>query len=153
MNYREYLLSIWNFWPPFLFSGIKVVKKSKDFRHITAKLKLRFWSANFVGTQYGGSLFSMSDAFYMVMLMKNLGSEYSVWDKAATIRYINPGKTDVTAEFTLSQEEIDDIKKKVNEQGRLHWQKTVEIKDAHGKIVAEVDKTISIKKKQPKAAS
>lgn len=148
MNYREYLLSIWNLWPPFLFSGIKVVKKSKDFRHIVAKLKLRFWSANFVGTQYGGSLFSMCDAFYMVMLMKNLGPEYTVWDKAATIRYIRPGKTDVTAEFILSQEEIDHIKKAVQEQGRMHWQTTVEIKDAHGTVIAEVDKTISIKLKQ-----
>lgn len=148
MNYREYLLSIWNFWPPFLFSGIKVVKKSKDFRHVVAKLKLRFWSANFVGTQYGGSLFSMCDAFYMVMLMKNLGSGYTVWDKAATIRYIRPGKTDVTAEFILSQEEIDHIKKTVQEQGRMHWQTTVEIKDMHGTVIAEVDKTISIKLKQ-----
>lgn len=145
MTYRDYLLSLWNLWPPFLFSGIRVVKKSKDYRHITAKLKLRFWSANFVGTQYGGSLFSMTDGFYMVMLMKNLGPAYSVWDKAATIRYIQPGKTDVTAEFHLSEEDLEHIRKTVQEQGRMHWQRSIAIKDAHGNIIAEVDKTISIK--------
>lgn len=90
----------------------------------------------------------MSDAFYMVMLMKNLGPDYVIWDKAATIRYIKPGKTDVTAEFTLTQDDIEHIKNTITEQGRMHWQRTVVIKDAHGDIVAEVDKTISIKAKK-----
>jgi len=147
MNYRNYLLHFWNFWPPFLFSGIKVIKKTKNLRHIISKLKLRFWSANFVGTQYGGSMFSMTDGFYMVMLIKNLGPDYVVWDKAATIRYLKLGKTDLTAEFMISEEDLVHIRKTIGEHGKMHWLKKVEIKDLHGDIVAEVDKTIYIKKK------
>lgn len=145
MNYRNFLLFIWNFWPPLFFAGIKIIKRTKDYRHLIVRLKLRFWNSNFVGTAYGGSLFSMTDGFYMVMLIRNLGPQYVVWDKSATIRYIKPGKTDVTAEFRLTEEDIEEIKKHIKEHGRLHWQRSVEIKDAHGEIVAEVDKTISIK--------
>lgn len=147
MNIRSYLLSVWNFWPPFLFSGIKILKRAKDFRHITVQLKLRFWTANYVGTQYGGSMFSMADPFYMIMLIKNLGPSYIVWDKAATIRYRKPGKTDLIAEFLLTEEELEHIRHTVNEQGFINWCKTVEIKDRHLEVVAEVDKVISIKPK------
>jgi acyl-coenzyme A thioesterase PaaI-like protein len=147
MSFREHFLSVWNFWPPFLFTGIKIIKRSKDYRHVVAKLKLRFWSANFVGTQYGGSIFSMTDAFYMVMLMKNLGPEYIVWDKSATIRYLKPGRTDVTAEFLLTDEDLETIKKEVAKTGKTHWLRKVEIKDADGNVIAEVDKTISIRKR------
>lgn len=90
----------------------------------------------------------MTDAFYMVMLMKNLGPEYVVWDKSATIRYLKPGKSDVTAEFDLTDEDIETIKEAVAKEGKYHWKREVKIKDASGDIVAEVDKTISIRKVQ-----
>lgn len=146
MNLRPYLLSLFiNFWPPFLFTGIKIVKRTKDYRHLIVKLKLRFWTANYVGTQYGGSMFSMTDPFYMLMLIKNLGHEYVVWDKAAKISYLKPGKTDLTAEFILTEEDLADIRKTVKEQGRMIWIRKVEIKDKNQEIVAEVEKVISIK--------
>ncbi len=147
MNIREVMLRLWNLWPPFLFSGIRVKILSKDYRHVRTILKLRFYSANYVGTQYGGSLFSMTDPIYMIMLMKNLGPEYTVWDKEATIRYLKPGRTDVTAEFLLSDEDLTAIRAAVQAQGRLVWQRTIPIKDKNGEIIAEVDKTLSIKKK------
>lgn len=147
MNIRSYLLNVWNLWPPFLFSGIKILKRAKDFRHITVQLKLRFWTANYVGTQYGGSMFSMADPFYMIMLIKNLGPSYIVWDKSATIRYKKPGKTDLIAEFLLTEEELEHIRHTVSEQGFINWCKTVEIKDRQLEVVAEVDKVISIKSK------
>lgn len=149
MDIRSYLFYIWNFWPPFFFSGIRILKKTKDFRHFYVKLKLRFWNANYVGTQYGGSIFSMADPFYMIMLLKNLGKEYIVWDKSSTIHYLKPGKTDLFADFTLSDEDIESIRKTVKEQnGKMEWKRKVEIKDQNGVIVAEVDKTLSIKLKQ-----
>ena len=136
-----------NLWPPFLFSGIKITEGSHDFRHVKVKLKLRFWNCNYVGTQYGGSLYSMVDAFYMVMLIKNLGPDYIVWDKAATIRFLKPGRTDVTTEFHLSEEDLASIRAIVQEQGKMDWYRTVEIKDKNGVVVTVVDKTVYIKKR------
>ena len=147
MNIRSYILPFWNLWPPFLFSGIKVIKRSKDMRHIAVKLKLRFWNANFVGTQYGGLIFSMADPFYMVMLIQNLGPSYSIWDKTSTIRFLKPGKTDLFASFDLQESDLALIRKEVDEQSKIEWIRKIEIRDTQGEIVAEVEKTISIKKK------
>ncbi len=147
MQSREYILSIINLWPPFLFAGIKVLKRSKDYRHMVVKLKLRFWNANYVGTQYGGSMFSMTDPFYMLMLIKNLGKDYVVWDKTSTIHYIKPGKTDLIAEFILTEEDLENIRKTVQEEGKMHWHRKIEIKDKNQEVVAEVEKVISIKKR------
>ena len=80
-----------NFWPPFLGAGIRVKHISPDMKFIEVQMKLRWWNANYVGTHFGGSLFAMTDAFYMLMLMANLGRDYIVWDKTASIRYRKPG--------------------------------------------------------------
>lgn len=137
-----------NFWPPFLFAGIKIVSLSKDYRHMVVKLKLRFWNANYVGTQYGGSMFSMADAFYMIMLIQNLGPNYVVWDKAATIRYLKPGRTDLFAEYQLSEEDLSTIRTTLQSTDKMEWTRKIEIKDTNNGVVAEVDKVISIKNKK-----
>ena len=90
-----------NFWPPFLGAGIRVERVASDMKSVDVEMKLRWWNANYVGTHFGGSLFAMTDAFYMLMLMANLGRDYIVWDKAASIRYRRPGKGTVHAEFRL----------------------------------------------------
>lgn len=145
MNLKPLILALINFWPPFFFAGIKIVKRTKNYRNMVVKLKLRFWNSNYVGTQYGGSMFSMTDPFYMLMLMKNLGKEYEVWDKAATIRYLKPGKTDLFAEFVLTEEDLENIRRTVKEQGRMNWMRKLEIRDKNDETVAEVEKVISIK--------
>lgn len=144
---QRHIRHLWRFWPPFFFSGIRIEKLDPDFRFAKVKLKLRFWTANYVGTQFGGSLFSMTDPFYMLMLIKNLGPEYSIWDKSASISYVKPGRTDVIAEFTLSEEDIAAIVSSLEKSDRLLWTRQIEIKDLGGEVVARVDKTISIKKK------
>lgn len=147
MNLKPYLLRFWNFWPPLLFSGIKIVKISPDFKYIKVRLKLRFWNANYVGTAFGGSIFAMTDAFYMVMLMKNLGPTYIVWDKAAEIRYVKPGKTDVLAEFLITDEEIANIKELLKDSDKMDWIKPVQVIDKEGQLIADVKRIIYIKKK------
>lgn len=147
MKIKSYILSLINFWPPFLFAGIQIIKCTKNFRHIVVKLKLRFWNKNYVGTQFGGSLFSMTDPFYMLMLIKNLGHEYVIWDKEAKIRYLKPGKSDVTAEFLLTEKDLDDIRQTVHEHGHMNWKREIEIKDKNQEIIAHVEKIISIKLK------
>lgn len=147
MGFKKYVLRFWNFWPPFFGVGIKIQKVTEDYRYMKIRLKLRFWNSNYVGTQYGGSMFSMTDPFYMVMLLRNLGSNYIVWDKSASIRYIKPGKTDVFAEFKLTQEILDDIIQKVNEQGKIDWVTEIDILDKNNELIAKVEKTLYIRKK------
>lgn len=147
MGYKKHLLRFLNLWPPFLCNGIKIVEKSPDYRHMIVKLKLRFWNANYVGTQFGGLLFTLTDPFYMVMLLQNLGEDIIVWDKAATIEYLKPGRSDVTAEFTLTEEDIQFIKQTLDAQEKMLWNRRIEIKDAENTVIATVDKVIYIRKK------
>src|SRR5215472_919097 len=133
-----------NIWPPFLGAGIRV-KWSP--RAVDVEMKLRFWNRNYVGTHYGGSLYSMTDPFYMLMLMHNLGRDYIVWDKAATIRFRKPGKGKVRAEFRLSDAQLDDIRLQVGNLEKYEPAFLVEVRDESGDVVAEVQKLLYIRRK------
>jgi acyl-coenzyme A thioesterase PaaI-like protein len=98
-----------NIWPPFWGAGIKVQQISADYRSAKVCLKYSLLSRNIVGVHFGGSLFAMTDPFFMLMVSQNLGKGYIVWDKAANIEFITPGKTDVHADFSITQAEIDSI--------------------------------------------
>src|SRR5271156_5220787 len=137
-----------NLWPPFLGMGIRVKHVAPDMRAVDVEMKLRFWNANYVGTQFGGSLFAMTDAFYMLMLMANLGEGYIVWDKAATIRYRKPGRGTVHAEFRLSDSQIDDIREKLKTLPKYEPAFSVQVKDDAGITIAEVEKLLYVRKKE-----
>ncbi len=136
-----------NLWPPFLGAGIHVTHIASDMKSIDVEMKLRWWNANYVGTHFGGSLFAMTDAFYMLMLMGNLGRDYIVWDKAATIRYRKPGRGKVRAEFRLTEAQIDDIRAKLKRLPKYDPVFTVEVKDEQGTVIAEVEKVLHIRRK------
>jgi hypothetical protein len=141
-----------NLWPPFLGAGIRVRKISSDMKSVDVEMKLRWWNANYVGTQFGGSLFAMTDAFYMLMLMHHLGSEYVVWDKAATIRYKRPGRGIVRAEFRLSDSQIEDVREKLKTLPKYEPVFLVEVKDEAGVVIAEIEKLLHVRKKQQPTA-
>lgn len=136
-----------NFWPPFWGAGIRIDNVSKDFLEVDVSLKLRFWNRNYVGTAYGGSLYSMSDPFYMLMLINLLGKGYIVWDKGATIRFKRPGKSKVYAQFRLTNEQLNAFKEELKSNNKIEPVLTVYIKDEEGQVIAEVDKILYIKKK------
>jgi acyl-coenzyme A thioesterase PaaI-like protein len=138
-----------NLWPPFLGAGIRVKHIARDMKAIDVEMKLRWWNANYVGTHFGGSLFAMTDAFYMLMLMANLGRDYVVWDKAASVRYRKPGKGTVRAEFRLTDAQLDDIREKVKSLPKYEPTFRVEVKDEQGTVIAEVEKLIYVRKKEP----
>jgi len=149
---KSHALRRWiNFWPPFLGMGIRIKHIAPDMKAVDVEMKLRFWNANYVGTQFGGSLFAMTDPFYMLMLMANLGRDYIVWDKAATIRYRKPGKGTVRAEFRLSDSQIDDVREKLKTLPKYEPVFTIEVKDEAGVVIAEVEKIIHVRRKDAAA--
>lgn len=136
-----------NFWFPFLGAGIRVTRLQEDWKAIDVEMKLRRWNSNYVGTHYGGSLYSMTDPFYMLMLIENLGRDYIVWDKTATIRFRKPGRGKVTARFRLLDEQIADIRRQLETADRIQPTFTVEVRDEENSVVAEVEKVLHIRKK------
>lgn len=136
-----------NLWPPFLFCGIRVLGISDDWRRARVVLRKRWYNRNYVGTQYGGSLFSMTDPFWMVLTLQCLGRDYIVWDKAAEIEFIAPGRDDVFAEFHIDDAMLDDIRAATADgEKTLHWCETP-ITTASGELVARVRKQLYVRRK------
>jgi acyl-coenzyme A thioesterase PaaI-like protein len=142
------LLNFMRFYPPFLGAGIRVARLSDDLREIDVEMKLHWWNRNYVRTHYGGSLYSMADPFYMVMLIENLGPGYIVWDKAASIRFRKPGKGTVRAEFRITEEQIESLRAQVDSQGKIETTFNVQVRDESGEVVAEVEKLLHIRRKE-----
>ena len=138
-----------NLWPPFLGAGIRVRRLSSDWTEIYVEMKLRWWNRNYVGTHYGGSLYSMAGPFFMVMLIENLGKDYIVWDKSASIRFKKPGRGTVSASFRLLEPQIREIKQALNspEKEKIERVFTVEVKDESGVVIAEVEKLLHFRRK------
>ncbi len=146
----KWLKRILNLWPPYLGSGIRVLEFSDDWRYVKVKLKKGKLNTNYFGTAYGGSLFSMTDPFYVLMLSNLLGRDYIVWDKGASIKYIAPGTTHVFCEFNLSEKLIDEIKQHADNNEKHEPEFEVDVFDLNGNIVAKVFKKIYIKRKNKK---
>ena len=136
-----------NLYAPFLGAGIRVKRLAPGWKEVDVEMKLRWWNANYVGTHYGGSLYSMTDPFFMVMLIENLGKDYIVWDKSATIRFKKPGRSKVVASFRVSEQQIREIKEALNHQSKIERNFTLEIKDESDIVIAEVEKLLHIRKK------
>jgi len=136
-----------NIYPPYLGAGIRVKHIREDYREIIVEMKLRWYNRNYVGTHFGGSLASMTDPFFMLMLMNILGDDYVVWDQAAEIRFIRPGRGRVVARFHLDQAQIDEIHAQTRDGSVFRPTYHVNILDEEGEIVAKVAKQEYIRKK------
>ena len=141
-----------NLYAPFLGAGIRIKRLAPGWKEVDVVMKLRWWNANYVGTHYGGSLYSMTDPFFMVMLIENLGKDYIVWDKSATIRFKKPGRGTVFAEFRLTDPQIQEIKQALTTEKKIERVFTVEVKDKSGTVIAEVEKLLHIRKKDQNSA-
>jgi len=142
---------VFNLWPPFLFAGIRVTAISPDFRDVRVELRQHWYNRNYVGTHFGGSLFAMTDPFWMIMVMRNLGPGYMVWDKAAEIEFVKPGRGTVQAHFLLEPAVIEEIRAATaGDEKLLRWFDT-EVRDAGGDLVARVRKQIYVRRKRVEA--
>jgi len=144
----RWMIRLLSLYPPYLGAGVRV-KASPDLRTFEVRMKLRWWNRNYVGTQFGGSLYSMCDPFFMLALADALGRGYIVWDKAATIRFRRPGRGAVRATFHLPQEKIDEIRAAADAQGKVEPTFTVNVLSEEGEVVAEVEKLLYVRLVNP----
>jgi acyl-coenzyme A thioesterase PaaI-like protein len=145
-KFRKLIRSI-NFYPPYLFAGIKVVDFAPDFSRFQTRLKLTWYNRNLLGTAFGGSLYSMCDPFFMFILMIQLGDEYIVWDKYASIDFQKPGKGTVFAEFELLPSQVKEVKKVVDEEGKYVFEFPCEVRDEAGILIASLKKGVYVRRK------
>jgi hypothetical protein len=144
---KRTLLRFIRFWPPYLGAGIRVRRIADDFTEVDVEMKLHIWNRNYVDTHFGGSLYSMCDPFFMLMLIENLGRQYIVWDKAASICFKKPGTGTARATFRLSRERIDEIRAAADRQAKVEPEFKVDVVDDAGNVIAEVTKLLHVRRK------
>jgi acyl-coenzyme A thioesterase PaaI-like protein len=136
-----------NLYPVYRRTGARITYMSHDLREVRIKLPLTWKTRNYVGTIFGGSMYAAVDPLYMVMLINILGPEYIVWDKAASIKFKQPGRSTLRAEIKITKIETDYIRKALKEQNKLDRTYQIELVDEEGNICAVVEKIIHFKKK------
>lgn len=140
-----------NLYPPYIGAGVTVAHIAEDWSLMTVKLTLRWYNRNYVGTHFGGNLFTMTDPFYMLMLMHRLGPAYKVWDQKAEITFVKPGKGTVVANMTVAEEQIEAIRAATVNGAKHFAEFDIDIVDEDGDLVATVHKTLYVREKPPKA--
>jgi acyl-coenzyme A thioesterase PaaI-like protein len=143
---RTWLLRVMNFYPPFLGAGIRV--RRADPCTFEVRMKLSFLNRNYVGTHFGGSLYAMCDPFFMLILIPALGPDYVVWDKEATIRFLRPGRGTVRARFSIPEERIAEIRRAADAVEKVEPVFHAEVVDGNGNVVAEVEKTLHVRRRR-----
>ena len=139
---------VFNFFPAYRGTGAWVSYIASDWREVCVRLPLSWQTRNYVGTIFGGSMYAAVDPFYMIMLIRNLGPAYLVWDKSACIRFKKPGVSTLSARFVLEQAELDDIRMALQSAPSVDRQYHIELIDKGGEVRAWVDKTVYIRLKE-----
>ena len=139
-----------NFFPAFRGTGSRVTYIADDYREMRVEVPLNWRTRNYVGTIFGGSLYGSVDPMYMILLIKILGPAYTVWDKAATIRFVKPGRSRLYARFLIEEEEIQTILRLTETAPSVDRVYRVDLKDAAGVVHASVEKTIYIRRNDAK---
>ena len=143
----KYLKLLINLYPPYWGTGITVKSISPDYRQICVQMKMRWYNRNYVKTHFGGSLYAMTDPFFMLMLMHILGKEFVVWDKAAHIDFVKPSEGTVTARFLIENDRIEKIINNTSGGQKYFPEFSVDIENEAGEKVAHVAKTLYIRKR------
>ncbi|HNV15463.1 MAG: DUF4442 domain-containing protein [Actinomycetales bacterium] len=144
----ESLRRMMNVWPPYRFAGIRVLHIEPDYSRALVSLKLTPWNRNYVGTQFGGSLSSMADPFWMLLVMNQLGRDYIVWDQRAEIEFVRPGTGEVRTEFVVDPAVVERIRQAAaGGQKVLEWFEN-DIVDMSGVLVARVRRQLYVRRKR-----
>lgn len=134
-----------NTYAPYVGAGIKIEHIDLDQGLCVVSMPLNALNKNIVGTQFGGSLYSMVDPFYMLILMHQLGSDYVVWDKSSHIDFVAPGHSKVTTRMKVPSSEIAAIQELAKEGEAVFREYRTDIVDSQQKVVATVTKTLYIR--------
>lgn len=148
-NHAHRLFKVFfNLSPMYRRSTGRITSVTKDLSRIEIKIPLSYKNKNYVGTIFGGSLFSATDPIYMVQLIQLLGRDYVVWDKSSIVKFKRPANSNAYAVFEFTEDEVTELKKQIKDQNEVDLVKMVHLTSKDGKVFCEVEKTIYVADKE-----
>ncbi len=142
-----------NLYPAYFGSGGRVRCISPDWREVRMELPFNWRTKGSSGAIFGGSIYAAIDPFYALMVAKNVGAEYVVWDRAASIRYRRPGRSKLHARFVLEDGEVEEILRGLRGRKSVDRVYTVELVDAEGEAHAIIEKVVYVGWRSPPEGS
>lgn len=138
-----------NLSPMYRRSTAKIIYVSSDLLNVKIRLPISYKNKNYVNSIFGGSMFSAVDPIPMVQLINLLGPDYVVWDKSAEISFKRPAREHLYANFTYSEEELEEIKQQVKFKNEIDILKTTSLTNsAEDTVFCEVKKIIYVADKE-----
>ncbi|MFH8249697.1 DUF4442 domain-containing protein [Microbacterium sp. B2969] len=135
-------------WIPNLFSGIRVRRISDDWTQATVELRVNVFTRNYVKTAFGGSMSAMTDPYFFMLVMHQLGRDHVVWDTRGEIEFVKPGRGVLTAHFSVPREKAEELRARARGGAKvLEWFET-DITDASGDVVARVRREVYVREKR-----
>ncbi len=136
-----------NLFPAYRGTGGRITSIAHDWSEVRVRVPLTWRTRNYVGTIFGGSMYGAVDPVYMIMLIKRLGPGYVVWDKAARIRFLKPGRGALHATFRVDEAALAGIRDELTRVEKLERVFTVDLVDGAGVPHATVEKTLHVRRK------
>jgi acyl-coenzyme A thioesterase PaaI-like protein len=157
MSLRDWFRNKLRCWSFYFFgcyrgTGGRLKYIAEDWSEVRLDLPLSWRTRNYVGTIFGGSIYSAVDPIYMLMLIRRLGAEFIVWDKAASIEFKKPGRETLHARFVIGDDELTAIRTALATQRSVELTYLVELLDGSGTVCARVEKLIYIRRREAKSA-
>ena len=135
-------------WAPNLWSGIRIRRFADDWTSATVELHVNLITRNYVKTAFGGSMSAMTDPYFFMLVMHQLGRDYVVWDTRGEIEFLKPGRGVLTAHFEVSPAHIAELRQRARGGAKvLEWFET-EITDRDGDVVARVRREVYVREKR-----
>lgn len=135
-------------YPPYLFTGVRVTRVARDYSFLRVEMPLRFYNRNAVGTHFGGSLYAMVDPWLMFLHMYRLGPKFHVWDQAADITFLTPGRGRLHAEFVLPDGQVEALRQDAAAGLKVLPRYEVLVRAQDGNPIARVWKTLYVRLKR-----
>ena len=138
-----------NLSPMYRRSCGRVIEVSPDLLQVKIRLWYSYKNKNYVGSIFGGSLFSSVDPFPMVQLINVIEEDFIVWDKGAKIQFRKPAFEDLYATFSYTEEELEELRQRVKKEKEIEIVKSTPLTNKAGdKVFCVVDKTLFIAEKK-----
>lgn len=150
-----WMRTAFNLFPCYRRTGARITAIAPDLKQVRVKLPLNWKTRGYWGTTFGGSLYGAVDPVYLVMLARNLGRDYQIWDKSAAVHFKRPGRGTLFATFTLTDVELAAIRAALDTEPKIDRTYHVELVDAAGEVHATIEKTLNIRRRrrEPRSGS
>lgn len=138
-----------NLFPPFLFQRIRVTEIDPDFRNVRVRVARTLLTHNLNGTTFGGAIYAAADPMYALMfwqIFARRGERIRVWLKSARVRYLRPATTHVVFDFSLSEEQVRAVVRRLDEDGRCSESYASAATDLDGRVCATVQTEVYLRR-------